>query len=451
VPAAAVRLVAPRRAAALGPSRSGLSRSGLSRTGLSRTGLSRTGLSRTGLSCIGLSCIVALLALALAPAAQAGPTRTTASGSGSGPSASATPDAPVVTTFDLKETVTGADLDELVTQLRRSDVDLVLARIERPAVAANLLSQKNNIQAISDHRDHLAVVTPGYLGQSAPADGLAPGTLGNAGSLLFALARYRFGTAAESAAAFQDDKGLDPHLCNPACEKTLAGGNEHGGDGKSYLSFATAPDRLITDLALHAAGLAPAPAPATRSPSPTVTTAPGPGGGDSPVLKWLLVAIVVLALIVAAVGFQQAHSARADARLAHRGDGDGDGDGAHAGRAGSRPRPPVRGAGTTRQAGRSPRPAGPTPYGDDAFTSAPPAPISPPTVKISAYGVVGSPLRPTGYVRVDGGGLYRALWAGEPGTEPRVGTRVALAPDPRVGLLAQPVGAHGAHRAHRHD
>jgi len=410
---------------------------------------------------------VALLALALAPAAQAGPTRTTASGSGSGPSASATPDAPVVTTFDLKETVTGADLDELVTQLRRSDVDLVLARIERPAVAANLLSQKNNIQAISDHRDHLAVVTPGYLGQSAPADGLTPGTLGNAGSLLFALARYRFGTAAESAAAFQDDKGLDSNLCNPACEKTLTGGNEHGGDGKSYLSFATAPDRLITDLALHAAGPAPAPAPATRSPSPTVTTAPGPGGGDSPVLKWLLVAIVVLALIVAAVGFQQAHSARADARLAHRGDGDGDGgdgpdddrghdragDGAraHAGRAGSRPRPPVRGAGTTRQAGRSPRPAGPTPYGDDAFTSAPPAPISPPKVKISAYGVVGSPLRPTGYVRVDGGGLYRALWAGEPGTEPRVGTRVALAPDPRVGLLAQPVGAHGAHRAHRHD
>jgi hypothetical protein len=383
-----------------------------------------------------------------------------ASAEPSSPAATASLEPIDVTVFNLPASVTKDVLAQVGQELGKNTTGLVVVKIAAGARFTDDLSkQRQTIEAIFAGRDRLAAVAPDFLAQLGSGSGSSGGGsgggssgggsstgLGDVGSLLFALANYRLGTPDESAAAFTAVNHAG-QLCGDACQKLLKG----TGDEAGHRAYDLAHGPTFADVALRGIRtqvFPPAPptsaanvANAARPPKPNDThpkPTPSSGSGGGSALTWLLVAIVVLAVAAGAVWWSLTRASpgsRADrqrerdlgARSQHR-----------------RPRSDPRlddGLPVAARTGGSGRDTGSDPEPLRARVGQA-APVHRPDVPVGAEGIVRSPFTPTGYVLVEGGGLYRAVWRGDARSRPVLGDRVALAEDQRDGLVALPL----AHR-----
>jgi len=298
-----------------------------------------------------------------------------------------------------------------------------------PAVASRIVG----------NRDRLAVLTQPVQVKDPPDN-----PLGNVGSLIFALARYRISDHATSQAALGALARKTP-VCGADCERLAKDANALTA-GFYPLTWRPFADALGTT----SAGAETSPSPTTASPPDPAHANPPPAHHES--RRWLPWTIVgVLAAILLAVGVLALRRPRRD-RFDHdipvertalpRTSGQ---------RAGTEPArdaqeswapPPAQGAQQGRQrTGGVPSSARPALHV---------ARVHAPDVELGQRGLVHSEFRETGYVAAHGA-LYRAVWKGSGQSRPRIGESVALYTDSGDGLQAWPVGPPDGRRRRASD
>jgi len=354
--------------------------------------------------------------------------------------------------YSLPKKVDAAAWADIGSILKRDDDKslITVVDIEQKTAGDSFKPDESTVSDIVAHREQLAVLT-----QPTQTKDPEDNPLGDAGSLIFALAKYRFSDYLTSSSTLRALDKLKPP-CGDKCTAVIKGPGEVKDDAYR-LAGQPVTAALLKKISELGSGASTGSTTSSSNTSGSGQQAVGGGkgddknsggsGGENDLLPWILVGVLTAAL-VAGVAFvlRRERPTGRDARVTPNGGGAPGRQLANASPAPARNRTddeshwadPGRRRGGS-QAREVPQPSTSSPAATEV------ARVHSPDVEIGQSGLVHSEFRETGYVSVDGA-LYRAVWKGEEHSRPRIGESVVLYTDVSDGLQAWPAASADGRR-----